>query len=128
MKEKTIDRTYLRANPNHIFVFGDNTKRVGNGGAAILRDEPNVYGFVTKILPTHAEGSYYKPGKYAAVYETEMKRLKKEIEKNPDNHYLITRLGAGLANKFHIWEKVIQPNIKKDLAGYKNVEFLWEDE
>ena len=127
MKEKTIDKKYLRENRNHIFVFGDNTKREGRGGAAILRDEPNTWGFVTKIMPTHDAGSYYTPEQYDKVYEVQIKRLKKEIEKNPDKLFLITRLGAGLANKYHIYEKVIQPNIRKDLAGYNNVEFLWED-
>jgi len=42
-----ITAQYLKENPDHIFVFGDNTVRKGFGGAAKFRDFPNTYGFVT---------------------------------------------------------------------------------
>lgn len=126
-KEILIDKHYLRQNPDHIFVFGDNLLRVGKGGAAILRDEPNTYGFVTKKAPTHNSSDSYKPEEYSSKYEVEIKRLKKEIEKSPTKTFLISKLGAGLANKYGIWEKIIRPNIRKDLSQYQNVKFLWED-
>lgn len=34
--------------PNLLFVFGDNLDRVGNGGQAIIRGEPNTLGIATK--------------------------------------------------------------------------------
>ena len=123
--DKIIDKHYLRQNPKHVFVFGDNLLRKGYGGAAILRNEPNVYGFVTKKAPTNNPSDSYTPEEYSSKYEVEIKRLKKEIEKNPDKTYLISRLGAGLANKHHIWEKIIEPNIKRDLADHSNIEYLW---
>jgi hypothetical protein len=122
---KIIDKHYLRQNPKHVFVFGDNLLGKGYGGAAVLRDEPNSLGFVTKKAPTHNPSDSYTPEEYASKYEVEIKRLKKEIEKNPDKTFLISRLGAGLANKYHIWEKIIEPNIKRDLAAYSNIEYLW---
>lgn len=39
----------LQANPDCTFVFGDNLQRVGKGGQAIIRDEPNVIGIPTKV-------------------------------------------------------------------------------
>lgn len=39
----------LRRNPDKIFVFGDNNGRVGKGGQAIIRDEPNALGVSTKV-------------------------------------------------------------------------------
>jgi hypothetical protein len=49
----------LRENPTHPFVFGDNTVREGKGGQAIIRDEPNSFGIVTKRLPSKHPDSYF---------------------------------------------------------------------
>jgi hypothetical protein len=124
--EKNIDRQYLREHPHDIFVFGDNTLRVGYGGAAMLRDMPNTYGFVTKKTPDHTPEAYYKPEEYEKVFYKEMGKLINIIKLNPDKTYLISKVGAGLANKFNIWEEVIQPKIKKLLGNLPNVEFLWD--
>lgn len=94
------------------------------GGAAKLRYEPNVYGFITKKYPNHTNEAYYKPMEYMPVFESELEKLISEIESNPDKTYLISRLGGGLANKFGIFEKVILPNIKV-LNVYENVRFLF---
>lgn len=122
---KFIDKNYLEENPNHIFVFGDNILRVGYGGAAILRDLPNTYGFVTKRFPNNNDESFYKPDIYKYVYELEMQNLRNQLESDPVSLYLISKLGAGLANKYNIFDKIIKPNLKNDLQHYKNVEFLY---
>lgn len=44
------------------FVFGDNVKRFGMGGQAIIRHEPNSYGIPTKRLPSMASGSFFEEG------------------------------------------------------------------
>lgn len=49
---------FLQSKPNYIFVFGDNLLRIGNGGQAIVRNEPNVVGLVTKRLPSHTQEAY----------------------------------------------------------------------
>lgn len=118
-----ITKSFLRNNPNYIFVFGDNLQRKGYGGAAKLRDEPNTYGFITKKAPNNNDGSFYRSEEYKEKFEIELKRLIKEIENNPDKTFLISRLGGGLANKYKIRQKVIEPNLWR-LENYKNVIFL----
>ncbi len=121
-----VTKSFLRQNPDYIFVFGDNLKRKGYGGAAKLRDEPNTFGFITKKAPNNNEGSFYKPDEYKDKFLVELKRLEKEINNNPDKTFLISKLGGGLANKYKIYQKVIKPGLKK-LEEYKNVQFLYED-
>lgn len=118
-----ITKSYLRNNPNHVFVFGDNLKRKGYGGAATLRDEPNTYGFITKKAPNNNDGSFYRPDEYKEKFDVELKRLIKEIEKNPDKVYLISQLGGGLANKYGIYQKVIKNGLTI-LEKFDNVRFV----
>lgn len=120
-----ITREYLKNNPNHIFVFGDNVKRVGTGGAAKFRDMPNTYGFITKKYPCNHDWCFYAVSEYRPVYKYEVVRLITEIESNPGKVYLISKIGSGLANKFKIFEEVIEPNLKFNLQDYSNVVFLW---
>lgn len=123
--DSIISLHYLRENPNHIFVFGDNTIRRGKGGAARLRDEPNSYGFITKKFPNYKSASYYRPREYLPVFQQEMGKLIRLIEDNPDKTYLISKLGAGLANKNKIYERVIREGLQV-LTRYDNVEFLFD--
>ena len=120
-----VTREFLRKNPDHIFVFGDNLVHNGYGGAASLRDEPNTYGFITKKRPSNHDSSFYKPHEYHSVFYKEIDYLNDEISSNPDKIYLISKLGAGLANKFQIWEVIIEPYLKQLLSGYSNVKFLF---
>lgn len=106
-------------------MFGDNTLRRGLGGAAKLRYHPQSYGFITKKLPSYTEDSFYTPEEYVIVYKQEIEKLLLRIQKEPTKHFLISKLGAGLANRHLIFEKVIEPRIKIDLAG-ENVTFLWQ--
>ena len=122
--EKIIDKDYLRSHPNHIFVFGDNTLRCGLGGAAALRNEPNTYGFITKIYPNNNDASFYTPDNYKHVFEKELNKLIEKIESNKNKKFLISKLGAGLANKYNIFDEVINPGIQ-DLKKYTNVSFLF---
>ena len=41
----------VQANPDKIYIFGDNTEGWGKGGQAIIRDEPNAFGIATKDSP-----------------------------------------------------------------------------
>ena len=106
-------------------MFGDNTIRSGKKGAAMLRDEPNAYGFITKIYPDSRDCSFYKPASYQRIYRLEIRKLEAKALLNTGKTYLISKLGAGLANRFGIWEQVIEPNIKNDLGHLPNVRFLW---
>jgi hypothetical protein len=120
-----ITKNYLRLHPDHVFVFGDNVYHKGYGGAAALRDEPNTYGFLTKKLPANDNASFYTCDEYKEVYNYEILKLTCEIAHNSDKTYLISKVGAGLANRYHIWEEIIEPNIKRDLSMLLNVKFLW---
>lgn len=120
-----ITKAYLRKHPDHIFVFGDNLIRKGKGGAATLRDEPNTYGFITKKKPNNSDGSFYRPDEYKEKFEVELRRLIKEIEKNPNKTFLISMLGGGLANKYKIFQKVIKPGLTV-LENYDNIVFLYK--
>ena len=51
-----------KANPTSLYVFGDNYKRCGKGGQAIIRDLPNSIGIATKRVPSMAEGSFFTEG------------------------------------------------------------------
>ena len=109
-----------------VFVFGDNNDRKGLGGqAAVARKVKNAYGFVTKKKPTHTPKDYYKPNEYSIKFESELKKLKKEVEEKEDKWFLIPTLGNGLANKFNIWEKIIKYKIKEELINYPNVIFFF---
>lgn len=51
--QSRINRSDLRANPTHLFVFGDNEERIGLGGqAGACRGEPNAIGVATKRSPS----------------------------------------------------------------------------
>lgn len=118
-----VTKDYLRDNPNVIFVFGDNVIRQGLGGGALLRNHPQAYGFITKKYPNYKDSSYYTPEEYVDIYVGEINTLKYHIRAQPNKIFLISKLGAGLANKFNIYEKVIEPRIRTDLA-FDNVVFL----
>jgi hypothetical protein len=50
----------LRANPDCIFVFGDNSARKGLGGQAKeMRGEPNALGIATKRLPAMTPEAFF---------------------------------------------------------------------
>lgn len=116
-----ITTQYLRQNPKHVFVFGDNLIRKGKKGAAMLRDEPNAYGFITKKEPSYRENAYYTKEEYATVLREEIGKLISLIERYPQKTYLISALGSGLANRHGIYESLIQPALQEMAEKYPNV-------
>jgi hypothetical protein len=117
---------YLRRHPNDIFVFGDNTVRRGKGGAAKLRYEPNTYGFITKKRPDHRPSSYYNPAEYRSVFNSELEKLENFVIRNIDKRFLVSKIGAGIANKHNIWEVVKIP-LESFIRTHENVIQLWQD-
>lgn len=59
----------LRNNPGKIYVFGDNMKRYGKRGQAVIRDEPNAFGVATKRYPSMDDWAFFsdKYDEYEAV-------------------------------------------------------------
>jgi hypothetical protein len=125
MNEQLITEKYLRRHQNEIFVFGENLEREGYLGSAGLRDLPNTYWFITKKYPDSRYKSHYKVEEYETVYAQEIKKFNEFIKINKEKIFIISKIGSELANRHKIFENVIEPNIKKDLADLKNVKFLW---
>ncbi len=62
---KVITREYVRANPDKIFLFGDNLERRGYGGqAAAMRGEPNAIGIPTKNSPSNKDDAYFSDDEF----------------------------------------------------------------
>lgn len=120
-----VTKELLDANPNLVFVFGDNTFRVGQGGAAVLRYHPQAIGFITKIRPDYNDDSFYTPQSYESVYQEEIKTLKDTIRNNPNRIFIISPIGSGLANKYKIFESVIAPTFKNHFSEFTNLIYLW---
>ena len=121
-----ITERFLNMNPNSYFVFGDNLERKGYGGAAKLRDHPHAIGFITKKFPDNRDTSFYHKEEYENVFFEELYKLKIIIEKRPDKTFYVSQLGGGLANRYKIWEVLIQPNVVGKLQKYNNVVFCWK--
>jgi len=122
-----MSEEFLDDSKRAIFVFGDNTLRKGYGGAAALRDHPQAYGFITKKYPDNHDTSFYKPEDYTSIFFDELIKLRELIKDEPFKTFYISQLGAGLANKYNIWENVIKQGLEKNLQQYPNVVFLWEE-
>lgn len=59
--QKFITRQDLQANPNSLYIFGDNAQRRGlRGQAAEMRGEPNAVGIPTKWYPSMKEDAFFK--------------------------------------------------------------------
>lgn len=112
---------FLNVHPDYIFVFGDNQLRIGYGGAAALRDHPQTHGFITKRKPSNTDAAYFKPEEYTKVFEKEMLILAALVDSNPDKQFLISKIGSGLANRFNIWEKVIERPLTEFIVRHDNV-------
>ncbi len=60
LTQHRIYRKDLRANPDVLYLFGDNVERRGYGGqAAEMRGEPNAVGIPTKNRPDMAVSSFF---------------------------------------------------------------------
>ena len=64
----TVDKNFLKENKDVLFIFGDNNRRFGTGGAAKLRREPNSIGFITKKYPSNDDESFYPLEDYLPVF------------------------------------------------------------
>lgn len=104
-----ITISFLNAHPNVFFVFGDNLLHRGKGGAAALRDHPNAIGFITKKYPNNDLNSFFQPGEYSEIFKSECSRMYDMMANFPNHYYLFSKLGGGLANKFCIFERLIEP-------------------
>lgn len=71
--QKRIMRTHLRANPQVLFIFGDNVQRTGlRGQAAAMRGEPNAIGIATKWAPSMHISAMFK--------DSELEKIEKILQ------------------------------------------------
>jgi len=54
-----ITKDICRKHKDFLYVFGDNMAGYGLGGQAIIRNEPNSYGIVTKWEPTMSPAAFF---------------------------------------------------------------------
>lgn len=60
-----VRRADLQANPQRLYLFGDNEARAGFGGqAAEMRGEPNAVGIRTKAAPHRGPSAYWTDATY----------------------------------------------------------------
>ena len=61
---KIITRELVKKNPNSLFIFGDNCRRKGTGGQAVIRGMQNVAGIATKIEPNMNDNAFFSDSNY----------------------------------------------------------------
>jgi hypothetical protein len=54
----------VQNNPNLLFIYGDNDKKFGKKGQAVIRDEVNTIGIPTKKYPSNYSSSFYTDDEY----------------------------------------------------------------
>ena len=123
-----VTKEFLDDNPQAIFVFGDNLQRQGHGGAAALRDHKQSLGFITKKAPNADAESFFRPDDYSKLFFDQLRQLEQLIEKEKDKTFYISPLGSNLANRHHIWERIIKHNLIDAFLLSPNVVFCWEEE
>lgn len=87
----------LKANPDKIYVFGDNNQREGKKGQASVRDEPNAMGISTKLKPSTNKDAYMTDESFDKNKEVIDSDIAKIIETNKTIVFPKAGLGTGLA-------------------------------
>ena len=114
--QKFILRTDLQANPEDLYVFGDNVQRVGMGGQAFyMRGEPNAVGVATKWTPSGDPAAYFADKDLKAVkhiWITDTERLVQHLLEGGNVIWPEDGIGTGLsdvpARAPKVWEMMEQ--------------------
>lgn len=98
---KHITRNMLQANPNALYVFGDNFERRGLGGQAKeMRGEPNAVGIATKHKPSNTAEAFFTDADFAqakAEFADKLGYLRSELESGKDIYFPEDGIGTGLS-------------------------------
>lgn len=127
-KNFEVTLQFLDENPNCYVVFGDTLQKDGSCEISKLRTHPHAIGFITKKFSDSDDTSFYRTEEYKPVFFEELEKLKKVVQKHPSKIFYITKLGAGLANRYKIWENLIKENLISALINFDNVVFCWKEE
>ncbi len=96
------DVNKVRNHPDYLFVFGDNDKKSGKGGQAIIRDESNAIGIPTKKYPCMKYFAFYTDEEYKeniSKIDEAIKRIQEELSRKNYTAIVIpvNGFGTGLA-------------------------------
>lgn len=129
IRKAAITRAMVRADPDTIYVFGDNMIGKGFGGQAReMRGEPNAVGVPTKWRPAMDEGSYFTDADLdnRDVYDTISRaflRMDQALEAGRNVVIPSDGLGTGLAQlstRAPAIDAFIRNRIGKLVAGGNN--------
>ncbi len=88
------------ANTKALYVFGDNTKRIGKGSQAQIRELNNSFGIATKNLPSMSNESFFNDSFEDIIFlVNDIKTLYQFAKFRPDLTIVFPRdgLGTGLS-------------------------------
>lgn len=95
--EANISVLMLRANPENIYVFGDNLLRRGTAGQAVIRGEPNAFGIPVKRGPAILPSAFFsdQPDELQAL----LKALRElySLSRTKTIVFPVAGIGTGLA-------------------------------
>jgi len=109
-------------NPKNLYIFGDNTLRVGKGGQAQIRDCINSFGICTKVLPEMTDESFFNDViEHLEIIEKDIFNLKEVIKNNNYEKIIFPcdGLGSGLSdmpNKCPLLYRRMNRLIKKNFG------------
>jgi hypothetical protein len=119
-REKWLQRSMLRTNPDKLYVFGDNAKRVGLGGQAkACRGKPNAHGIATLCAPhkPFSESDGHEP---IAIMERDRVALQTRTKKTGATFvWPVDGVGTGLARMPQKLRQTLDGMIM-DLFGVEN--------
>lgn len=99
--ENRITREMVQAEPDTLWVFGDNLLEQGFGGqAAQMRGEPNAVGIPTKAKPARHPAAYFTDADFIRFWEAslpKLERLRNHLEGGGDVVWPTDGIGTGLA-------------------------------
>ncbi|MBF6615514.1 MAG: hypothetical protein ITG07_02190 [Candidimonas sp.] len=97
LTEARLSIELLRANPDRIYVYGDNLQRRGLAGQAVVRCENNAFGVPTKRAPSMAQSAFFsdQPDEISAVLQA-LRELY-VLSKSKTVVFPVAGLGTGLA-------------------------------
>ena len=100
--QKQITADDLRANPDVLYLFGDNGTRLGLGGQArIMRGKRNTQGILTKWKPRMEEGAFLSDDDFSMatyVIDGDFRRPRQQIQAGGVVVCPLDGLGTGLAD------------------------------
>ena len=100
--QKIITRQDLRANPEVLYVFGDNELRLGLGGQAKeMRGEKNAVGIRTKHKPSNHEPDFWSDDDWSVLIgkvDDDFRPLYLHLEKGGIVVWPLDGIGTGLAD------------------------------